>query len=82
MGARGRELVATDEPTVLSKPPHDPIVVEDSKSDGRFPDSSWTNESDWSEVFCQANNLLDQLVASKTGPWPRGRELSRRVSLG
>ena len=68
MGARGRELVATDEPTVLSKPPHDPIVVEDSKSDGRFPDSSWTNESDWSEVFCETNDLLCQFVAPETDP--------------
>ena len=69
MRTRGGELVATDEPTVVSKPFLDPIVVEDGQSDGGFPDPSWTDESDWSEGFCEANDLLDQLVATKTGSW-------------
>ena len=29
MGERGRELVTTDEPTVVAKPPFDPVVLED-----------------------------------------------------
>ena len=40
MSARGGELIAADEPTVVSKPFLDAIVVEDSQSDGRFPNPS------------------------------------------
>ena len=75
-GRRG-ELIAADEPTAVSKPLPDSIAVEDGQSDRRFPDPSCTDESDWSEVFCETNDLFDQLVASKTGPWWRGRGLSR-----
>ena len=74
MGARGRELVATDEPTVVSKLFFDAIVVEDSQSDGSFPNSSWANECDWSETLSETDDLLDQPVAPKAGPWWLGRE--------
>ena len=77
MNARGREQVAANEPTVLSKPSLDAIVVEDSKSDRSFPDAPWTDESDWSETFCEADDLFDQLVASKASPWRRWRRLSK-----
>jgi hypothetical protein len=78
MSARSWELVATNEPAVVAKSLLDAIVVEDSQSDGRLPDPPWTDESDGCEVLCEANNLLDQLVASKTGPRRRGRQFSRR----
>ena len=59
MYTRGRELVATNKPTLVSKTFLDAIVVEDSQSDGRFPDPTWTDESDWREVFGEVNDLLD-----------------------
>ena len=37
MSPGGGELVATNEPTVISEPFLDAIVVEDSQSDGSFP---------------------------------------------
>ena len=77
MRARGGELVATDEPAVVSKPLLDSIVVEDGQGDGCFPDPPWTDKSGWSEIFGEANDLLDQPIASKTGPRPRGRKLSK-----
>ena len=73
MCGRGGELVATNKPTVVSKPFLDAIVMQDSQSDGRFPDPPCADESDWSEVFREANDLRDQLVASNTGPWRWGR---------
>ena len=76
MIARRGELIATDESTVVSELFPDLIVVENSKSDGRFPNSPWTDESDWSEVFCETDDLFDQLVAPETGPWRRWRRLS------
>ena len=54
-------------------------MVEDSQRDRRFPNPSYTNESDWNEVLCQANDLLDQVITSETGPWRRGRGLSRHT---
>ena len=66
MSARWKELVATDEPTIVSEPLFDAIVVEDGQSDRGFPNPPCTNESNWSEGFCEVNNLLDQLVASET----------------
>ena len=76
MGAGGRELVATDEPTVVSEPCLDAIVVEDSQSDGSFSNPPWTDESDWSEAVNEADNFLNQQVTPKTGPWRRGREFT------
>jgi hypothetical protein len=68
MSERGGEFVATDEPTVMAKPLLDAIVVEDGQSDGGLSNSAGTDESDGREVFCETNDLLDQLVASKDGP--------------
>ena len=76
MNLRGGELVATNEPAVVSETLFDVIVVEDSESDGRFSDSSRTNESDWSEGFSDTNNPFDHVVASETSSRPRGRRLS------
>ena len=73
MSARGRKLVATEEPTVVSEPFLDTIVMEDGQSNGCFPDSSWTDKSDWNEIFSETNNLLDQFVTSETDPRRRGR---------
>ena len=69
MGERGGEFVATDEPAVMAKPFLDAIVMEDSQSEGGLSNSAGTDESDGREVFCEADDLLDQLVASKEGPW-------------
>jgi hypothetical protein len=68
MRERGGELVATNEPTVVTEPLFDPIVVENGQGDGGLANSAGTDESDRSEVFCESNDLLDQLVASKAGP--------------
>ena len=68
IGARGGELVATNKPTVVPKLFLYAIVVEDSQSDGCFPDSPGTNESDRIEIFGKTDGLLDQLVAPKAGP--------------
>jgi len=73
MCARGEELVATNKPTIVSKPFLDAVVMEDSQSDRRFPDPPCADESDWLEVFCEADDLRDQLVASNTGPRRRRR---------
>ena len=52
-------------------------MVEDGQSDGRLPNPPWANESDWSEVFREINDLLCQLVASKTDPRRRGWGFTR-----
>ena len=57
-------------------------MVEDGQSDGRFPNPPWTNESDWGEIFCEADDLLNQVVASETDPRPWGWGLPRRGRLG
>ena len=75
---RGGELVATDESTIVAKPFLDAVVMENSQSDGCFSDSPWSDECKWTEVFGEANDLLNQLIASKTGPWWWGRQFSRR----
>ena len=59
MCARGGELVAMNKPTVVSKPFLDAVVMEDSQGDGSFPDPPCADESDWGEVFCEANDLRD-----------------------
>ena len=51
----------------------DAVVVEDGKGDGGFPDATCTDESDRTETLCQADDLLNQLGTSKTGPGWRGR---------
>ena len=79
MTARGRELVATDEPAVVSEPFLDAIMVEDGQSERCFPNPAWTDESGWSEIFSETDDLLNQLVASETDPRPRWRGLPRCV---
>ena len=68
MSERGRELVATDEPTIVAKPLFDAVVVEDGQSDGSLADSARANESDRSVVFCEAHDFLDQRIASEERP--------------
>ena len=73
MDAGGGELIAADESTLVTKTLLGAIVMEDGESDGGFSDSPWTDESDWSEIFSEINDLFDQLVTSKTGPRWWGR---------
>ena len=73
MSERGGELVTANEPAVVAETLLDAVVVEDGEGDGRLADSASTNESKWSEVFCQADELLDQLISSKEIPWWRWR---------
>ena len=77
MSSRGGELVATDEPAFVPETLPDAIVVEYSKGNGRFPNSPWTDESDWSEAFSETDDLFDQLATSKAGPWRWGRWLPK-----
>ena len=78
MSARARELIATDESTILAKTSLDPIVVEDGESNRCFPDPPWADESDRFQVFGDPDDLLHQFIASKTVPWGRGRRFSSR----
>ena len=76
MSTRGGELIAADEPAVVSKPLLDPVVVENGQGNGCLPDSPGTDESDRNEVLGEVDYILDQFVASKEGPrWGR-REFS------
>ena len=75
---RSRELIATNESAVVSKPVLDPIMVEHSKGDGCFPNAPCADESNGLEVFSESDDLLDQFVASEAGPAPWGRRFSQR----
>ena len=68
MGTRGREFVTTNEPTVVAKPPLDPIIVENGQGDGRLANPARADESDRSKALGEIDYLLDQLVTSKEGP--------------
>jgi len=57
MRERGGELVTADEPTVFAETLFDAIVVEDGQGGARLANSTGTNESDWSEAFCQTDDL-------------------------
>ena len=59
MNARRWELVTTDESTVVSESLLDTTVVEDGKRDRCLPDPSCADESEWSRVFCEIDDLLD-----------------------
>ena len=72
----GGELVTADEPTVVSEPFLDAVVVEDGEGDGGLSDTPRTDESDWGEIFCEADDLVDQLVTPETD----SRWLWRRFS--
>ena len=69
MAARSGELLAKDEPAIVTKSLLDAIVVKNGQCDRCFPDTSRTNESDGCEVLNEANDLLNQLAASEEGPW-------------
>ena len=62
------ELVATDEPTVITEPFLDAIVVEDGQSDRCLPNPTCTDESDGCQVVHETDDLFDQFVAPKEGP--------------
>ena len=72
MCARSWKLIATDESTVLAKSFLDPMVVEDSESDRCFPNPPRTDESDGFEVLGKSDDVPNQLIASKAGPWGWG----------
>jgi len=76
------ELVTAYEPTILSEPLFNAIVMEDDEGDGCLPDPSCADESDGCQVFCETNDLPDQFVASKTGPRRRGRGFSISTRCG
>ena len=73
MRARSRELVTTDESTVIAKSFLDAVVMEHGQRDRRFANSSGADESDRFEVFGKTNDLLDQFFTSETDPGRRGR---------
>ena len=68
MSTRGRELIATDESTIIAKSFLNATVVEHSEGDGCFPDPPRADEGNGFEVFCEANKLSNQLIATETGP--------------
>ena len=72
MSTRGRELVAADEPTIVAEPFLDVIMVEDREGDRSFSNSWCADESDGLKVLSEFNDLLNQVVASKTSPRRRG----------
>ena len=59
MGEGGGELVASDDPPIVTETLLDAVVVEDRQSDGCFANPPWTDESDWGEAFCEVNDLVD-----------------------
>ena len=81
MGARCGKLIATDKSSVGAKSLFDPIVVEDGEGNGCFPDSPCTDESNRFEVIGECNDLLNQVVTSKTVPRRRGRQFTQRLAM-
>ena len=67
MAERRRELVTSNEPTILAEPFLDPVVMEDGQSDGGLADPASTEESDRTETFCQSDDLVDQIFTTETG---------------
>ena len=59
VGPRRVELITADKPPVLVKPFLDAAVVEDGQGNGRFSNTTCTNESDWGEVFSETDDLFD-----------------------
>ena len=68
MGTRRWELIATDKPAAAAKLVFNEIVVEDREGDRSLSNPACTDESDWFEVFCEADDFLDEFVPSKTDP--------------
>ena len=50
--------------------------MEDGQGDRSLPDSAGTDESEWGEVFCETDYLIDQLVAPEEGPRWSGRQFT------
>ena len=73
MRARRGKLIAADESAVLAKSFLDPILVEDSESDGRFTDPSCADESNRFEVLSESDDFLNQVTPPKTAARRRGR---------
>jgi len=73
MRERGGRLVTTDEPAVVSKPLLDGLVMKKRQSDRGLANSGGADESEWSEVSHQVNDL----VASKEDPRWRWQGFSR-----
>ena len=68
MNTRSGELAATDKLAVDPKLLLDVAMMEDSGSDGGFPNPTSTNESNLCQVLSPANNLMDQFVVPETDP--------------
>ena len=81
MRTRSWKLIAADESAIVAEPFFNAIVVEDDQGNGSFADPTCTDESDWSEGFHEANNLLDQVIAPEASSWPRRRRLSGNAGL-
>jgi hypothetical protein len=73
IGLGSWELVAADKAAVVAKPFFYALVVTNSKSEGRFPNSASANESDGAEGGCETKKLLDEPIATETGSRQRGR---------
>ena len=72
MRFQSRELVATDEPAIITKPVLDAVVMKNGESDGCFPDPSCANEGYGFEVFGETNKLFNELV-KQVLQWGWGR---------
>ena len=73
MDGRGWELITSDEPTILTKPLFDALVMKSCQNDRCLADSAGTNKGYWSQVFRETNDRLDKVVTSETSPRRRGR---------
>ena len=81
MSARGRKLITADESAVHAKPFFDLFVVENSERNAGFPDPPCADESDGFKIFSESDDLLNQFIASETGPWGRGRGFTERLAV-
>ena len=73
METRSGKPIATDESTVVTKSGLDTRVMEDGEGNRGFSDPPCAGESNRLEVFGEANDLLDYVVAAETDPRRRGR---------
>ena len=67
---------------MVAKPLLDSIVVEDRQGDRGLADSASTDQSDWSQLLGQIDNLLDQLVAAEERPRGLGWRFSGYARFG
>ena len=52
---------------MVTEPFYDTVMVEDGQRDRGLPDSTWADESNRSEMFSEANDLLDDFFTPKEG---------------